>query len=107
MVGIQPWEVFTNIKTHSGAKHYPGVSLPSVPSCLDSVQAAEVAHICGVETWLLPSQWMGGQSCREERSLLNSIKLLTGKKFSFELVPRLPCTTSVSLGEAEGEISAS
>ena len=80
MVGIQPWEVFTNIKTHSGAKHYPGVSLPSVPSCLDSVQAAEVAHICGVETWLLPSQWMGGQSCREERSLLNSIKLLTGKK---------------------------
>ena len=70
-------------QTHSGVKQHPGVRLPSVPSCLDSVQAAEVAHICGVEIWLVPSQWMGGQSYREERSLLNIIKLLTGKKVLF------------------------
>ena len=70
-------------------------------------QAVEVAQICEVETWLVLSQWIGGQSYREERSILNSIKLLTGKKFTFELVLRLSCTTSISQGEAEEEINAS
>ena len=90
LFGNQPWEVFTYIKTHSGAKRKSGARFPYVPSCLDWVQDVEVAHIFGVETWLV-----------------YIIKLLSKKKFSFEQAQRLSYSTLISLGEAEREINES